>query len=159
MDLIQYFSENHAQLLYLIAGVSFVVELAVIGLGGPLLFFAIACFITGVFTSLGILGSWESEIFAVGVLTGVTALLLWQPLRNFQNRGVGRDTSSDMIGQRVPCSAPINSNNTGTIRHSGINWNARLSHNSKVDSIAEGATCVITAVEGNVMIVASVSDE
>ncbi|WP_235015222.1 hypothetical protein [Oceanicoccus sp. KOV_DT_Chl] len=47
MDIVQHFSNHHDQLYYLIAGLSFVVELTVIGLGGPLLFFAIATLVTG----------------------------------------------------------------------------------------------------------------
>ncbi|MDW3094423.1 MAG: NfeD family protein [Gammaproteobacteria bacterium] len=156
MDFFQYFADNHDHFFYLLAGISFIVELAIIGLGGPLLFFAIASFITGVLISLGLLSGWEMEIFALGVLTALTTLLLWKPLKKFQNSGGGADTSSDMIGKQVPASSEITSSN-GTIRYSGIDWNSRLDSRADVDSIADGAQCMITSVDGNVMIVKPVS--
>ena len=87
MDIVQYFSSNHDQLLYLIAGLSFVIELSVMGLGGPLLFFAAASFITGILVSMGVISGWEAEVFSVGVLTAIIASLLWKPFKRFQNSG------------------------------------------------------------------------
>jgi len=152
MNIVQYFSSNHDQLFYLIAGLSFVVELTVMGLGGPMLFFAIACFITGLSVSFGLVSGWESELFTIGVLTGLIAVLLWPPLKRFQNSGGGPDTSSDMIGEKVPSSSEI-THSSGSIRYSGIDWNSRLSSKSDIDSIPNGAMCIIEGVEGNVMIV------
>lgn len=152
MDLIDYFAGNHAHLLYLIAGISFVVELTVMGMSGPLLFFAIACFTTGVLTHMGLLNTWESELSTVGLLSGIIAFMLWKPLKRFQNGGIGKDTSSDMIGQKVPSVTEITAVG-GSIRYSGVNWSARLDSASGVDSITEDVLCEIVAVEGNVMIV------
>ncbi len=152
MDIAQYFLDHHDKIFYVIAGVSFLIELTLIGLGGPLLFFAIASFITGVLISFGLISGWQMESFTVGLLTGITALLLWQPLKRFQNTGGGHDTSSDMIGQQVLTSSEI-STIGGSIRHSGIDWNARLSRDSATDNIPTATLCIIEAVEGNVMIV------
>ena len=152
MDILQYFSDHHDQFFYLLAGLSFIVELTVLGLGGPLLFFAIASFITGILVSIGLLSSWEAEIFTLGILTAAIAVLLWKPLKNFQNSGGGADTSSDMIGRAVPTSSEITATE-GSIRYSGINWNSRLSEDAGVESIAEGEQCVIASVDGNVMLV------
>jgi len=80
MDIFQYFSENHASLLFLLAGIAFVIELAIMGLSGFVLFFAIGCFITGLLTYAGVLTSWESEVFAVGALSCISALILWKPI-------------------------------------------------------------------------------
>ena len=150
MDFIQHFSEHHDQLLYLIAGLSFIVELSIMGLSGPLLFFGIACFLTGLLVSAGLVSGWEAEAFVIGGLTGATALMLWKPLKRFQNTGGGPDTSSDMIGQQVPTSSEINFNG-GSIRHSGINWNARLDPDCGVDSIPNETRCVISGVDGNIL--------
>jgi membrane protein implicated in regulation of membrane protease activity len=152
MDIVQYFADHHDHLFYLIAGISFIIELTILGMGGPLLFFAIASFITGLLIRLGVLSGWEMEIFALGVLTALTTLLLWKPFKNFQNSGGGADTSSDMIGKEVPASSEINAN-TGSIRYSGIDWNSRLDNRSGVESIANGDQCIITSVDGNIMIV------
>lgn len=152
MEAINYFSENHAQLLYLIAGVSFIIELTVLGLSGPLLFFAIASVITGILVHVNLLSGWESEVLSVGVLTTLIALILWKPMKQFQNSGGGADTSSDMIGKQVPSSAEI-TRVAGKIRFSGIDWNARLSSDCSVDTIKSDTACIITGVDGNVMLV------
>jgi membrane protein implicated in regulation of membrane protease activity len=152
MDILQYFSDHHDQFFYCLAGLSFVVELTVLGLGGPLLFFAIASFITGILISIGLISGWETEVFTLGILTAVIAALLWKPLKNFQNSGGGADTSSDMIGRTVPAGSEITATQ-GSIRYSGVDWNSRLSKDAGVESIAEGGQCVIASVEGNVMLV------
>jgi membrane protein implicated in regulation of membrane protease activity len=152
MDLINYFSEHHAQLLFLIAGISFIVELTVLGMSGPLLFIAIASVITGILVQLNILSGWESELLSVGALTALIALLLWKPLKSFQNSSTGSDTSSDMIGKQVPSSTEI-THVAGKIRFSGIDWSARLTSDCEVDIILAEKPCVIAGVDGNVMLV------
>lgn len=154
MDIVQYITDNHDHVFYLLAGLCFVVELAVLGLGGPLLFFAMASAITGALVSVGLISGWEIELFVLGVLTAVIAAVLWKPFKRFQNSGGGPDTSSDMIGRQVPASSEI-TRVDGSIRYSGINWTSRLSKGATVDSIAEGEQCIIDAVDGNVMLVKS----
>lgn len=152
MDVLEYISHNHDQFFYLLAGLSFIVELTVLGLGGPLLFFAIASFLTGMLISFGLISGWEAEVFVLGILSAIITLALWKPLKRFQNAGGGADTSSDMIGRQVPASSEITAGG-GSIRYSGIDWNSRLSDDAGVGSIAEGQDCVIAGVDGNVMVV------
>jgi hypothetical protein len=152
MQMITYFSDNHAQLFYLIAGVSFIVELSILGMAGPLLFFAIASVVTGLLIQANLLSSFESQFLCLGVLTALITLFAWKPLKRFQNAGNGADTSSDMIGKKVPSSSEITHVN-GHIRFSGIDWNARLASDYKEDSVKANTTCIITGVEGNVMLV------
>jgi len=152
MDIAAYVSEHHAHLFYALAGVSFIIELTLIGMGGPLLFFAIASFVTGVLISIGLISGWEFELFTLGILTAVIAAVLWKPLQRFQNSGDGSDKSSDMIGREVPVSTTVTSTD-GSIRYSGINWSSRLAQGTGVESIAEGELCIIDAVDGNIMLV------
>jgi membrane protein implicated in regulation of membrane protease activity len=155
-SLIEYFIANPDKLLYTLAGICLVVELSVLGLSGPLLFFGIGCVITGLFVSIGLLESWIPIIVSVGIVTGITTLLLWKPLKSFQGPKNVRDTSSDMIGQTVPVSETV-TRNGGSIRHSGINWQSRLDVNVSVDEIVSGERAEISAVEGNVMIIKPLS--
>ncbi len=148
----QYFFENHDHLWYLIAGISFVIELSIMGLSGPLLFFAIASALTGGLVGLDIISGWQSEILSVGVLTAVITVTLWKPLKGLQNPDSKTDNSSDMIGLQVPVSVEITAT-SGNIRYSGINWNAQLSPDSGVDSISEANQCIIVAISGNTMLV------
>jgi len=148
----QYFLENPDHLWFLIAGLSFVMELSIMGLSGPLLFFAIASLITGILVNFGLLNDWQTQVLAVGILTAITALILWKPLKKFQNTKTATDNSSDMIGLRVPASADITATD-GSIRYSGINWNARLSESCNVEKIDDKGLCEIVAISGNTMLV------
>jgi len=148
----QYFLENPDHLWFLIAGLSFVIELSIMGLSGPLLFFAIASLITGILVNTGLLNDWQTQVLAVGILTGITALILWKPLKKFQNTRTSTDTSSDMIGLKVPASADITST-SGSIRYSGINWNAKLADDCHVEKINDKSQCEIVAISGNTMLV------
>lgn len=152
MEIINYFSENNAQLFYLIAGISFVLELTVLGMTGPLLFFAIACVFTALLINFNLLLSWESQFLSVGIITGLITVLLWKPLKQFQNSGGGSDTSSDMIGKEVPSSSEI-TRVSGHIRFSGINWSARLASDCEEDSVQTDMPCIIVGVKGNVMLI------
>jgi len=148
----QYFLENPAHLWFLIAGLSFVIELSIMGLSGPLLFFAIASLMTGILVNIDLLDSWQMQVLAVGILTAITAIILWKPLKQLQNPRTRTDTSSDMIGLKVPASADITTT-SGSIRYSGINWSARLAEDCGVDKICNTSLCVIVAISGNTMLV------
>ena len=150
-ELLAYFSQHHDQLLYLIAGVSFIAELTLMGMSGPLLFFAMGCFVTAVLISLGLISGWEAEAFTVGISTAAITLMLWKPLKRFQNSGGGADTSSDMIGKQVTTRSEVSSSG-GSIRYSGIDWNSRLAEGLQVN-IPTDTACEIVGVEGNVMLV------
>jgi inner membrane protein len=152
VDILAYIEEHHDHFFYVVAGLSFILELTLLGLGGPLLFFAIASFITAFLISVGLISGWEVEVFVLGVTTALIALALWKPLKKFQNAGGGSDSSSDMIGRQVAVANDITST-AGSIRYSGINWNARLARHVSVPSIEAGKFCVICAVDGNVMLV------
>ncbi|MFT7008080.1 MAG: hypothetical protein ACJAXJ_002619 [Colwellia sp.] len=148
----EYFLENPDHLWYLIAGISFVIELSVMGLGGPLLFFAIGSLITGILITIGVVDGWQNEILTVGLLTALAATLLWKPLKLLQNSKDKTDNSSDMVGLQVLVSAEITAI-AGTIRYSGINWPARLADEANVTSISEQSQCKIVAIVGNTMLV------
>ena len=92
----------------------------------------------------------------MGVLTVLLALLLWRPLKKFQNSGGGADTSSDMIGRVVNVSKDI-TEEEGAIRYSGIDWQARLDASANEAFIAEGEQCIIASVNGNIMLVKETS--
>ncbi len=148
----QTFLESHQLIWWAIAGLSLVFELGVMGLSGPLLFFAIASVITGVLVSFGLIDGWQSEVLVVGLLTAVITLVLWKPLKAMQNSRSKTDDSSDMIGLQVPVTEDI-TKEAGNIRYSGINWNARLAEDADVDVIENNRICTIVAVTGTTMLV------
>ncbi len=150
-SLIEHFAQHHDHLLYMIAGLCFVLELSVLGLSGPLLFLALSCLLTGVMVTLGIISGWEMEVLSVGVLAALSATLLWKPLKKFQNAGVGHDTSSDMIGKVLPVTRLI-TRDQGTVAYSGIDWQARLDA-AYSESVAVGGRAHVVAVRGSLLLV------
>ena len=151
-DFLAHLSANHDHVLYLISGISFIIELSIMGLSGPLLFFAISCALTGLMVSFGIIDSWQIEVLLVGVLTGVCALILWKPLKKFQNSGHQKDHTSDLIGKSLIAVEEITLTQ-GAVRYSGINWPARLATDITQGSISKGSMCKVISVNGNVLIV------
>ena len=152
MQMFEYLVNHHDKLLYLLAGISLVIELGVMGMSGPLLFFAIACVVTGVLITAGVLTSWQMEVLTLGLVSVLSSLLLWKPLKQLQGSGKVRDTSSDLIGRLVPVSqelTPI----SGKIRYSGIDWQARLDEQLGLERVEVGEQVRIVAVDGTVLIV------
>ena len=156
MEIFELINAHHDRFFYVLAVTSFILELGLLGLSGPLLFFAIASLGTALLISVGLISGWEAEILVVGVLTVLIALLLWRPLKKFQNSGGGADTSSDMIGRVVAVSKDITAEE-GAIRYSGIDWQARVDRSSNEAFIAAGEQCVIASVNGNIMLVRETS--
>lgn len=148
----EYFLNNPDHLWYLIAGISFVIELSIMGLSGPLLFFAIASLITGILVSIGVVDGWQSQILTIGLLTALVAAVLWKPLKSLQNSKGKTDNSSDMVGLKVLASENITVT-AGSIRYSGINWQARLADDVSIESISAQSQCEIVAITGNIMLV------
>ncbi len=152
----QTFLESHQLIWWAIAGLSLVVELGVMGLSGPLLFFAFASMITGVLISFGFVEGWQSEVLVVGVLTAIITLVLWKPLKKMQNSRSKTDSSSDMIGLQVPVSEAITTT-AGSIRYSGVNWQARLAEGVELEVIESNSQCIITEIAGTTMLVKPIS--
>ncbi len=152
----QTFLESHQLIWWAIAGLSLVVELGVMGLSGPLLFFAFASMITGVLISFGFVEGWQSEVLVVGVLTAIITLVLWKPLKKMQNSRGKTDNSSDMIGLQVPVSEAVTTT-AGSIRYSGVKWQARLAEGVELEVIESNSQCIITAIAGTTMLVTPIS--
>lgn len=148
----QIFLDNHQLIWYAIAGLSLVIELGIMGLSGPLLFFALASIVTGSLVSHGYIDGWQSEILVVGLSSAIITALLWKPLKLMQNPKIKTDDSSDMIGLKVPVVDEVTATE-GSIRYSGVNWQARLEEEAGVEVISSGSQCTIVAVTGTTMLV------
>jgi membrane protein implicated in regulation of membrane protease activity len=149
-SIIDYFSQNPAHLFYTITGLCLVMELGVLGMSGPLLFVALGSLLTGVLMSLGVITGWEMAILSLGVLTALSALLLWKPFKRFQNERIAQDTSSDMIGRVLPVTQMV-SRDQGAVSYSGIEWQVRL--NSSAEPVVVGNRVRVVAVDGALLLV------
>jgi membrane protein implicated in regulation of membrane protease activity len=152
VDLVDFFANNHANMLFMLAGLSLVLELTVLGLSGPLLFLALGLFITGILSKYGVVSGWQEEAVSIAISTLVTAFTLWGPLKSFQNKAPPLDVSSDLIGRQVRCVKEINATE-GNVTYSGVEWSARLEPGSTVESIPANGQCIICRVDGNKLFV------
>mgnify|MGYP000867203534 CR=1 FL=1 len=153
---IDYFSQHPAHLFYTITGVCLVIELSVMGMGGPLMFIALGSLLTGILMSVGLISGWEMAILSVGILTALSALMLWKPFKRFQNASSEQNTSSDMIGRILPVTQVVN-RDQGAVSYSGIEWQVRLEN--KADPVAVGQRVRVVAVKGSLLLVQPVYND
>ena len=149
--MIDYFSQHHDYLFYAIAAICLLIEIAFLGMSGPLLFVAIGSFITGVFLSLGLVHLFSVAVVLLAGFSVASAALLWHPLKKLQNKAVGPETSSDMVGKVLSVTSRITQVD-GRVSYSGVEWLARLD-NSSSESVEPENRVVVTSVDGTLLLV------
>ena len=150
----EYFTQHQDYFFYALAGICLLVELSLLGMSGPLLFVAIGSVITGVLMSLGIIHSFGIALVALGGISLASAAFLWVPLKKLQNKEVGPETSSDMVGKIVPVTARITQAD-GRVSYSGVEWLARLDSSSS-EPIEPESRAQVTSVDGTILVVKGV---
>lgn len=150
----EYFTQHQDYFFYALAGVCLIVELSLLGMSGPLLFVALGSVITGVLISLGIIHGFSIALVVLAGVSLASAALLWGPLKKLQNKEVGPETSSDMVGKVVPVTARITQAD-GRVSYSGVEWLARLDSSSSEPIEAESRVKV-TSVDGTILVVRGV---
>ena len=150
----EYFTQHQDYFFYALAGICLLVELSLLGMSGPLLFLAIGSVITGALISLEIIHSFGIALVALGSVSLASAALLWAPLKKLQNKEIGPETSSDMVGKVVPVTARITQAD-GRVSYSGVEWLARLDSSSHEPIEAESRVQV-TSVDGTILVVKAV---
>lgn len=149
--MIEYFSQHQDYFFYAFAGICLLIELALLGMSGPLLFVALGSLLTGIFISLGLVHAFSVAIVLLAGLSVSSAALLWGPLKKLQNKEVGPETSSDMVGKVLLATARI-THVDGRVSYSGVEWLARLDSSSSEPIEAERRVQV-TSVDGTVLVV------
>ena len=149
--MIDYFSQHHDYLFYAIAAICLLVEIAFLGMSGPLLFVAIGSLLTGFFLSLGLIHAFSVAVVLLAGFSVASAALLWQPLKNLQNKSVGPETGSDMVGKVLSVTSRITLVD-GRVSYSGVEWLARLD-NSTSESIEPENRVEVTSVDGTLLLV------
>jgi len=149
--MVAYFAQHLDYFFFALAGICLLVDLSILGMSGPLLFVGIGALVTGLFLSVGWLEHFSASLAIFAGFSAASAALLWAPLKRLQNKEVGPETSSDMVGKVIPASARITKTD-GRVYYSGIEWLARLDASS--DAPIEAETQVeITSVDGTIMLV------
>jgi membrane protein implicated in regulation of membrane protease activity len=93
----------------------------------------------------------QIEIICVAIFSIANAAILWHPLKKIQNKTVGPETSSDMVGKILPVSQRITESD-GRVSYSGVEWLARLD-NSSAEPIEKENKVKVTSVDGTLLLV------
>jgi inner membrane protein len=143
--------------LFIIIGFAILV-LDLMFLGVNFLMFAgVGAIATGAISSLGFIPEGEHSLYyhfaLFAVLTALNMILLWKPMKRFQNNVAKQETTSDLVGLKLVTNSEV-THLSGTVRYSGLDWPVRLD-----SSVPEGTTLPsgkeveVVAVSGNEMIV------
>jgi inner membrane protein len=138
--------------LSLIAGLVLLgFDIVVVGLS-PLMFVAVGALATS--AALHATGARPGLVETAAIVAGaslVIALLGRKPLQRFQSADVREDQSSDLIGRELVTTQEV-TKTQGRVHWSGLDWEARLSPEAAVESLAAGAQARVTRVENLVLV-------
>ena len=115
---------NLAESLLILGILLLVIEVAVLGFSTFVLFFVgCAALVTAGLLYVGIIpDTWLSAMFSTGVVTALSAALLWKPLKNMQTQVDTTKVKSDLVGHRFVLVEDVAPGLTPEYHYSGINW-------------------------------------
>jgi membrane protein implicated in regulation of membrane protease activity len=120
---------NLAESLLIIGILLLVIEIAVLGFSTFVLFFVgCAAVVTAGFLYVGIIpDTWLAAMFSTGLLTAVSAVLLWKPLKNMQTKVDTTKAKSDLAGHSFVLVEDVGPELTPEYHYSGIDWKLKAS--------------------------------
>lgn len=119
--------ENPGQSLVTIGIVLLIVEMLLLGFSTFILtFVGLSTIVTGIAIAIGLLPSDLLTILVSNaVLASVFALLLWKPLKQFQNRQDTHAVKNDLIGLEFVLPDSIGPSTSCKHRLSGVEWQVK----------------------------------
>jgi len=149
--MIELINQNQPQFWLLCGFALLALEAAAFGFtSGVFLFTGIGALLTGTLLLVGLLPmGWTAGVIAFALLSGISAALLWQPLKRMQSKTPGeRNTSSDFVGHTFELTDEITRTKPGSTNYSGIEWQVRIDeHETEVQSIAKGSRVIVTSID------------
>ena len=115
---------NLAESLLILGILLLVIEVAVLGFSTFVLFFVgCAAVVTAGLLYVGIIpDTGLSAMLSTGVLTGLSAVLLWKPLKNMQTQVDTTIAKGDLVGHRFILVEDVAPDLTPEYHYSGVNW-------------------------------------
>ncbi|NQZ29772.1 MAG: NfeD family protein [Oceanospirillaceae bacterium] len=138
------FYQNMAEFLLVIGLLLLVIEVLVLGFSTFFLFFlGVGCIATGLIFFSGLLvENTTSALMSVAIISSLSSLLLWKPLKRMQNKVDTKAVTSDFIGHRFSLDQDLAQSGTVNHQYSGINWkiscDVPLKQGTQVEVIAVG---------------------
>lgn len=126
-------------------------DIVVVGLS-PVMFVAVGALATS--AALYATGARPGLVETAAIAAGaslVIALIGRKPLQRFQSADVREDQSSDLIGRTLTTTHEVTKSG-GRVHWSGLDWEARLTPETAVDSLAPGAHVRVARVENLVLV-------
>ncbi|MBB3167633.1 NfeD family protein [Simiduia aestuariiviva] len=145
--MVEYINQHQTE-FWLVAGFALLVLEVLVGFAaGVFLFAGLGALITGGLMFVGVLPeTWVAGISCTGISSGLSAVVLWQPLRNLQgNKPIEKDNSSDFVGHEFVLSEDVTQSQPGTLQYSGIQWRVEL--DAGIESLAKGSRVTVVSVE------------
>jgi len=140
----------------IMAGLAFlVIEVVVLGFSTFVLFFVgLAAVVAGGLMTVGVVpDSMLSALFSVGVLTALSAMILWRPLKSMQGNVESKKVTNDLVGHSFILNDAVSRTKNPVYRYSGIDWNL-----SSEQELSAGTLVKVTGVAvGKFIVQAKVS--
>ena len=115
---------NLAESLLILGIVLLAIEIVVLGFSSFVLFFVgCAAVATAGLLYVGIIpDTMLAAMFSTGILTALSAFLLWKPLKSMQTNVDTSKVKSDLVGHRFILVEDVTPKLTPKYHYSGINW-------------------------------------
>ena len=120
----EWINNNLAQVLIFLGMGLLAFEIVVFGFATFVLFFVgLACVVVGAAMFIGFLpATFVMALTTVAVLSAILAAVLWQPLKNMQNKVDHTPVQSDVVGYTFTLESDVGPENPGGHRFSGVQW-------------------------------------
>jgi membrane protein implicated in regulation of membrane protease activity len=118
-------SNNLAESLIIVGLALLAIEIVVLGFSTFVLFFVgLAAVITGGLLYIGVLpDSMLSALSGIGILTALSAIFLWRPMKSMQNKVESKKVTNDLVGHSFMLDETVSMSDNPVYRYSGIDWN------------------------------------
>ncbi len=136
-------SNNLSESLIMAGLALLVIEVVVLGFSTFVLFFVgLAAVAAGGLMTVGVIpDSMLSALLSVGVLTALSAVILWRPLKSMQGNVESRKVTNDLVGHIFILNDAVSRTKNPVYRYSGIDWNL-----SSEQELSAGTLVKVTGV-------------
>ncbi len=152
--ILDYINQHLAGFWIALGFVLLTLEVLVFGFSTIVLFFSgLGGLVTGLLMMLDVLPTnWMAGISGFGILTGVSSVLMWRPLKRLQGGSVPVQAgqSSDFIGIKFILHETITQSIPGVYRYSGVNWRIEIDPTSGSTELERGQQVVVTSVDAGI---------